>query len=114
MRAVLVDGEVICHLVMAKTRLMQLKTISIPRAAGLSASCASRKNHLRTVRSEYASCYILIRFNHGDMVDPRRAAKFPTIVANRVAEVISENDPGQWHYVRTDLNVADIATRGVA
>ena len=31
MRAVLVDGEVICHLVMAKTRLMPLKMISIPR-----------------------------------------------------------------------------------
>jgi hypothetical protein len=39
---------------------------------------------------------------------------FQPFVANRVAEVISESDAGQWHHVRTDLNVADIAMRGVA
>ena len=31
MRAVLMDGENLCHLVMANTRLMTLKTISIRR-----------------------------------------------------------------------------------
>ncbi|CAB3980749.1 Hypothetical predicted protein [Paramuricea clavata] len=39
---------------------------------------------------------------------------FQPFVVNLVTEVISESDPGQWYHVRTDLNVADIATRGVA
>ncbi|CAB4017035.1 Hypothetical predicted protein [Paramuricea clavata] len=45
-RAVLVDGEVICHLVMAKTHLMSLKTISIPRGElmGCQLAVPSRKN----------------------------------------------------------------------
>jgi hypothetical protein len=44
----------------------------------------------------------------------REPRNFQPLVANRVAKVISESDPGQWHHVRMDLNVADIATRGVA
>ena len=38
---------------------------------------------------------------------------FCPFVANRVAEVISESDPAQWHHIQTKLNVADIATREV-
>ena len=38
---------------------------------------------------------------------------FRPFVANRVSDVISESDPAQWHHVRTELDVADIATRGV-
>ena len=26
----------------------------------------------------------------------------------------SESDPGQWHHIRTNLNIADIARRGAA
>ena len=39
---------------------------------------------------------------------------FRPFVANRVAEVTSESDPGQWHHIRTNLNIADIVTRGAA
>ena len=36
---------------------------------------------------------------------------FSLFVANRVAEVLTESDPTQWHHVRTQLNVADLETR---
>jgi hypothetical protein len=116
MRAVLVDGEVICHLVMAKTRLMPLKMISIPRGELMGCQLAVRlakticeQLGLSMLHVTYLSdSTTAIWWIHGE---PRN---FQPFVANRVAEVISESDPGQWHHVRTDLNVADIATRGVA
>ena len=41
-RATLTDGEVVCHLLMAKTRLMPLKTISIPRGELMGCQLAVR------------------------------------------------------------------------
>ena len=40
--------------------------------------------------------------------------KFRPFVANRVAEILSESDPIQWHHIGTKLNIADIASRGTA
>ena len=116
MRAVLVDGEVVCHLVMAKTRLMPLRTISIPRGELMGCQLAVRlakticeQLGLSMFHATYLSDSTTAIWRiHGE---PRN---FQPFVANRVAEVISENDPGQWHDVRTDLNIVDIATRGVA
>ena len=110
MRAVLVDGEVICHLVMAKTRLMPLKTISIPRGELMGCQLAVRL--AKTICEQLG-----LRMLHVTYLSDSTTAiciNFQPFVANRVAEVISESDPGQWHHVRTDLNVADIATRGIA
>ncbi|CAB4024185.1 Hypothetical predicted protein [Paramuricea clavata] len=116
MRAVLVDCEVIYHLVMAKTRLMPLKTISIPRGELMGCQLAVRL--AKTICEQLGLSMLHVRYLsdsttaiwwiHGEL------RNFQPFVANRVAEVISESDPGQWHHVRTDLNVADIATRRVA
>ncbi len=116
MRAVLVNGEVICHLVMAKTRLMPLKMISIPRGELMGCQLAVRlakticeQLGLSMLHVTYLSdSTTAIWWIHGE------PQNFQPFVANGVAEVISESDPGQWHHIRTDLNVADIATRGVA
>ena len=116
MRAALMDGEVICHLIMAKTRLMSLKTISIPR--GELMGCQLAVSVAKTICKELnvsmrqviylSDSTTAIWWIHGE---PRN---FRPFVANRVAEVTSESDPGQWHHIRTNLNIADIATRGAA
>ena len=116
MRAVLMDGEVICHLIMAKTRLMPLKTFSIPRDELMGCQLAIRVAKTICKELDFSIRQVIylsdsttaIWWIHGE---PRN---FRPFVANRVAEVTSESDPGQWHHIRTNLNIADIATRGAA
>ena len=39
--------------------------------------------------------------------------KFATFVHRRVTDICQASDSEQWRYVLTDLNPADIATRGI-
>ena len=39
--------------------------------------------------------------------------RFVTFVANRVAVIRQESNPGQWRHVRSELNPADYASRGI-
>ena len=113
-RAVSRDAVAVCHLVMAKTRLMPLKTLSIPRGELMACQLATRlaktacdqlglNKSAVTYLSDSTTALWWIR---------GEARNFRSFVANRVAEITSESDPSQWHHVRTELNVADIAIRG--
>ena len=116
MRAVLMDGEVFFHLIMAKTRLMPLKIISIP--SGELMGCQLVVPVAKTICKELdlsmrqviylSDSTTVIWWIHGE---PRN---FRPFVANQVAEVTSESDPGQWHHAGTNLNIADTVTRGAA
>ena len=116
MRATSTDGETVCHLLMAKTCLMPLKTISIPRGELMGCQLAVRLAEticeqldlsMRDVKCLSDSTTALW-WIYGE---PRNFSPF---VANRVAEVLTESDPTQWHHVCTKLNVADLATRGAS
>ena len=115
MRTKSTSGDIVCHLVIAKTRLMPLKAISIPRGELMACQLAARltKTTCRELELSMQSVIYLsdsttaLWWIHGE---PRNYRPF---VANRVAEVLTESDPNQWHHVRTELNIADIATRGV-
>lgn len=39
--------------------------------------------------------------------------RFVTFVANRVAIIRQESEPSQWRHVRSELNPADYASRGI-
>lgn len=39
--------------------------------------------------------------------------RFHVYVANRVSRIRGFSDPKQWNYIQTDLNPADVATRGL-
>ena len=41
------------------------------------------------------------------------ARRFHVFVANRVQETREQTSPGQWHYVATKSNPADLASHGV-
>jgi hypothetical protein len=54
---------------------------------------------------------------HTYPIQPRRydgSTESRKISNHFFCEPSSQSDFGQWHHVRMDLNVADIATRGVA
>ena len=43
-----------------------------------------------------------------------RSREFKPFVANRVGEIQTSTSPDQWRYVPTDLNPADILSRGMS
>ena len=42
-----------------------------------------------------------------------QSRRYKTFVANRISEIHRKSSPRQWRHVRTDLNCADGATRGL-
>ena len=42
-----------------------------------------------------------------------RSRQFKPFVANRVGEIQRSTDPEQWRYVPTDINPADLLSRGL-
>lgn len=39
--------------------------------------------------------------------------RFVTFVSNRIAKIQEGSDPSQWRHVRSELNPADLASRGI-
>ena len=60
MRAVSTDGGIVCHLVMAKTRLMLLKTLSVPQGQLMGCQLATRL--AKTVSSLHPAICLGIMF----------------------------------------------------
>ena len=102
MCAVLMDGEIVCHLIMAKTRLMPFKTISIPRGELMGCQLAVRLAKTICEQLELSMRHVTYLSDSTTALwwihsEPRN---FRPFVANRVADVISESDPRQWHHIR--------------
>ena len=108
------DGDVVCNLVIAKTRLMPLKPISIPRGELMASQLAVRLATTTCRELELSMRNVMYLSDSTTALwwirgEPRN---FRPFVANRVAEVLTGSDPSQWHHIRTELNIADVATRG--
>ena len=115
LRFQLTDKSKHCSLVFAKSRVAPMKTISIPRleltAATLSAKVAGMlrrsiggglKRTFFWTDSMTVLYYIL-----------NRTSRYSTFVANRIAIIHEHSEPGQWRFVRGELNPADYASRGL-
>ena len=108
-------NDVHCALVTGKSRVSPLKPITVPRlelqAAVLSVT-AARFLHSQL---EYTNV------SHHFWTDSRvvlgyicnESARFHMYVANRVEKIRQSSTPEQWHYVPTDENPADHASRGL-
>ena len=115
-RATYVDGTVSSRLVVAKTKVAPLKTVSVPRlelcgAVLLSELLVAVGGALEVPKEDWHA-----------WLDSTAAlgwlrncpSIYKTYVANRIACAADQVDPGIWGHVGTHSNPADCATRGLS
>ena len=109
------DGKTYSYIVVAKSRLAPLKTLTIPRLELQAATLATRQDALlrRELDVElepsqfWTDSTIVLQYIFN------QERRFHTFVANRVAEIRGKSEVEQWHHVSTKDNPADDASRGV-
>ncbi|XP_063545181.1 uncharacterized protein LOC134753270 [Cydia strobilella] len=115
LRTVSKSGNVSVHLLVAKSKLAPLRQrLTIPKlelCGSLLATQLTKKvvNSLRLeIDSIYFHCDSTIVL--GWLKTCKKQLK--QFVHNRVTEITNAFDPSAWHYVPTDMNPADIGSRG--
>ncbi|XP_043468095.1 uncharacterized protein LOC122502219 [Leptopilina heterotoma] len=109
------DGSRISRLLTSKTRVAPIKTLTIPRlelcAAFLVAKLLKNVIDVLAISNPVVHAWSASQnvLNWIRTADP---SQWPIFVANRVAEVQRILPETPWHYVSTEENPADIASRG--
>ena len=107
-------GRIHCGLVMAKSRVAPLKTITIPRME-LTAAVVSVKLHKFITEQLdlpinktifWTDSTIALQYIRNE------ARRFQTFVANRLSVIHDASSPRQWRHVDSLRNPADYASRG--
>ena len=109
------DRHVQVSFVLEKANLAPTHATTIPRlelcAAVLGVEVAELVIEELDLEPQVTMCYSDSRVVLGYISNEIR--RFYVYVSNRVQRIRSSTSPNQWHYVPTDLNPADLATRSV-
>ena len=116
LRATYEDGTITCRLVVAKTRVAPLKTVSIPRlelcgAEMLAELFSITKQTLNITDLEvvaWCDSTVALSWLRGT------PSSYKTFVANRVASAARNISQSAWLHVPTTDNPADCASRGIS
>lgn len=116
LRAVDVKGDVHCTLVMGKARVAPTKVTTVPRLELTAAVVAAKtsvmlRNELEIEGLQehfWTDSKVVLGYINND------ARRFHVFVANRIQRIKSTTDPAQWHFVRSEDNPADHASRGLS
>lgn len=112
---VLSEDNVHCSFVFGKARVAPTKVVTIPRleltAAVISSAVSSMlKEELELkIDQEYfwTDSKVVLGYINNE------ARRFHVFVANRVQRIREMTDPEQWHYIDSEQNPADHASRGL-
>ncbi|XP_008478454.1 uncharacterized protein LOC103515297 [Diaphorina citri] len=114
-RVVCSDQRVLVNLIRAKTKVAPVKPVTIPRLELTACQLlASVVESLMPFRNRL-NIQVMHMFSDSTVVlswlkTPPHLLK--TFVANRVVNILDRTDPHQWKHIRTDLNPADLGSRG--
>lgn len=112
------QGNIHCRFVMGKSRVRPLNGAkTVPKLELAAATLATRINKVVTKELEGRLRIDSVTFWTDPMIVLKYKAnekrRFVTFVANRVAIIRQESEPSQWRHVRSELNPADYASRGI-
>ena len=103
---------------MGKSRVRPLNgAVTVPKLELAAATLATQINKVVTKELEGRLTIDSITYWTDSMIALKYIAnekrRFVTFVANRVTAIRQESDPSQWRHVRSELNPADYASRGI-
>ena len=109
------SGEHECALIMSKSRLAPIKTVTLPKLEVDATRCGSRlarlviqEIDLPIERIQYWSDSTLaLQYIYNTK------HRMKVYVANRVSEILEYTEPTAWSHVPGEINPADLLTRGV-
>ena len=109
------EDKVHCTLVAGKARVAPVKIVTIPRLELTAAVVSVLMGHMIkeelevTIDQEFfwTDSQVVLGYISNN------ARRFHIFVANRIQKICQFSEPSQWHYVSTEVNPADHASRGV-
>ncbi len=109
------SGEHSCSLVMSKSRLAPIKTVTVPRLELSAARLGARLGHF--IRYELDLPVERIQYWSDSTLTMQylnnNTHRMKVYVANRVTEILDLTKQEEWGHVPGELNTADLLTRGV-
>ena len=115
LRLVDTKGNISCTLLLGKSRVAPLKTVTIPRLELTAATVAVKLS--KQVQEEIDLPLHQVTFWTDSMIVLQylrnETRRFRTFVANRLAIIHESTSPHQWRFVASPSNPADDASRGI-
>ena len=110
-----VESKIHCAFLMGKSRLAHLKPMTVPRLELLAAVLAVQINKTLVEELDIPVTRSIFWTDSTCVLQYIRntSKRFHTFVANRLAVIHENSKPHQWRHVRSDLNPADDASRGL-
>ena len=109
------NGRVNCRFVIGKSRVAPVKPLTIPKlelqaavlGTRLAQSVLSDTKYSVSETHYWSDSTTVLQWIRGT------TTRHPTFIASRIAEILDESKPGQWHHVPGKVNVADDGSRGL-